>query len=256
MEPFFNHKTIHFCNQIKESKLKLIQSSFDDLYLVIIACHLNSHIKYYTLTQNLKKLEYVNTHFIIVYSKDQPFNDQLLVLNYKNCTLIEVDNDYFHDFSKWYNAIKQINVENYSHIIFTNDSFLIKEPISYFYKFVSLSKKDLVAFSSSNEYIYHYQTYLFSIQSSKIQEFVSMFERFQSSPNSKQLLIKMEINLYYIYDSKTCFVDLGNLSINNKKNIFFHNPKLYQILSKENVIPFVKLKMLDYNFKPILNNII
>ena len=255
MEPFFNHKTIHFCNQINESKISLNKIQSDDLFLVIIACHLDSHIKIYTLSQNIKNLEYFNTHFVIVYSKDQPYNDQLLIMNKKNCTLIEVENDYFHDFSKWYFVLKQTNISNYSHILFTNDSFLIKEPIYYFYKFISATKKELVAFSSSNEYIYHYQTYLFSIKSSKVNEFVSMFERFQSNDYSKQLLIKMEINLYYLYDNKTCFVDLGNLGINNKKNIFFHNPKLYQILAKEKILPFIKLKMLDYNFKPIVNNI-
>ena len=82
---------------------------------------------------------------------------------------------------------------------------------------------------------------------------MTFIESFHGKPDNYKLLINMEIKLYYLFDQKVCLLNLGRSDINNKKNIFFHNPSLYNLLHRENVLPFVKLKMVDGKRKPIRN---
>lgn len=255
MEAFFNHKTIHFQNKFYEQiqKYQYNVELNDGTFLIIIASHLDNAMRFKALVNNHSLFYSKNTHFLIVYSKDQKYNVNLLSLSLENTTLLEMDNNEYYDFGKWEYGLQTIDYSSYHQIIFTNDSFLISSPIPYFFNMSFKMNADFLAYSSSNEYMYHYQTFLFSIKTSAIPRFMEFISSFKTKSHRKQLLTSMEISLYYYFENKQCVVDLGHLDINHKKNIFFHNKALYKILFKANVLPFVKLKMLTNTHKTIPN---
>jgi hypothetical protein len=255
MEPFFNHKMIHFSNNIREkiNKYNKEITHSQSKLLVIIACHLDKEIKLTTLLNNFNLLKNENIDFIIIYSKNQIFNEKLYSYKFENTKIIEFDNNFLFDFGKWKHVLNSENISSYQFITFTNDSFYLKNNISYYFNYLLFNKPDFFAFSSSNEYIYHYQTYLFTIKKDKINIFRNFIETFKNN-NCHNLLTKIEISLGIIFVSKDCFVDLGHLDINNKKNIFFHNKVLYKYLYSNDILPIIKIKSLNRKTK-IFNNI-
>lgn len=258
MEPFFNHKMLHFSNNFND-KIKKFDKEIlftQSKTLVIIACHLDKEIKFLSLINNYNLLSNDNFDFIIVYSKNQIFNNKLLNHKFENTKLIEMDNDYLFDFGKWNYIISTQNLTPYEYITFTNDSFYLKSPIPFYFNYVLTFKPDFFSYSSSSEYIYHYQTYLFTIKTEKINIFTSYIETHKKNVSNPQLLTKMEILLGYEFQNKDCLVDLGNLDINNKKNIFFHNKVLYKYLYSNNILPIIKIKLLSRSKKTHNNMVI
>ena len=246
MEAFFNHKAIHFQNSFKQNIKKYPSYTHDGKFLIIIACHLDSELKIKAIKNNYLLLKPQNAEFIIVYSKNQQFNSglSLLEVDFENTTFLEIENDKYYDFGKWAHALQNTSYSKYSQIVFTNDSFFISNDISPFFNASFKQNVDLFAYTSSNEYIYHYQTFLFSIKPSAIPTFLHFVSEYKKKHNVNHLLTTMEIKLYYSFQNNSCLLDLGRLDINNNKNIFFHNKQLYKILFDTNILPFVKLKML------------
>ncbi len=256
MEAFFNIKANKLCKEYKQNLDNLTNKVINKRYLVLFSCHLNSHLRIYALLQNIKYLRNENTDFLIIYSRDQAYNDQLMNLHIPNSKLLEVDNDYFRDFNKWYYGLKTIdNIHSYDYFVFTNDSYVINRHLNYFYSYIELNERaDLVSYCSSSEYLYHYQSFLFAIKSNKKDLFINYIQSFHGKPDDYKLMINMEIKIYYLFTNKTCLLNLGRCDINNKKNIFFHNQSLFSILYKSNVLPFIKLKMIQRTSKPVSNN--
>ena len=247
MEAFFNHKAIHFQKSFKQNIEKYPSYIHDGTFLIIIACHLDSELKIKAIKNNYLLLKRQNAEFVIVFSKNQPFNSRLslLELDFENTTFLEIENDKYYDFGKWSYALQKTSYSKYSQIVFTNDSFFISNDISFFFNASFKQNVDLFAYTSSNEYIYHYQTFLFSIKPSAIPIFLHFVSEYKKKHNINNLLTTMEIKLYYSFQNNACLLDLGRLDINNNKNIFFHNKQLYKILFDTNILPFVKLKMLS-----------
>ena len=255
MEAFFNHKAIHFQNSFKQNIEKYQNIVVDGKFLIIIACHLDSELKINAIKNNYMLLKNQNADFVIVYSKMQPFNSRLSLLtsDFENTKFLEIENDKYYDFGKWVYALQNTSYSEYNQIIFTNDSFVISNDISSFFNASFKQNVDLFAYTSSNEYIYHYQTFLFSIKPSAIPTFIHFVSKYKKKHNGDHLLTTMEIKLYYIFANNSCLLDLGHLDINNNKNVFFHNKQLYKILFDTNILPFVKLKMLIPTQKHIHN---
>ena len=135
MEAFFNHKAIHFQNSFKQNIEKYQSYIHDGKFLIIIACHLDAELKLSAIKNNYLSLKKQNADFIIVYSKNQPFNSRLALLEgeFENTTFLEIENDKYYDFGKWDYALQNTLYSAYSQIIFTNDSFFISNDISSFF---------------------------------------------------------------------------------------------------------------------------
>lgn len=257
MEPFYNHKMLHFANNFND-KIKEFDKEISftkSKILIIIACHLDKEIKFLSLINNYNLLRNENFDFIIIYSKNQLFNDKLINYKFENTKLIAIDNDYLFDFGKWNYVINRQDVSTYPYITFTNDSFYLKSSIPFYFNYFLTFKPDFFSYTSSSEYIYHYQTYLFTIKTEKLNIFSSYIKN-QKNVSDPQFITKIEILLGYQFKNKDCLVDLGNLDINNKKNIFFHNKVLYQYLYSNNILPMIKIKVLSRCKKMFNNNII
>jgi hypothetical protein len=62
------------------------------------------------------------------------------------------------------------------------------------------------------------------------------------------VIMKFEVKMTDWFTSKKCFLVIGYFKLNQFKNIFFINDRLYIPLKSSNLLPFTKLKrILEYN---------
>ena len=228
----------------KGIEIKLYTKRVKSKYLTIIACHIININRFNILKQNIEYIKSCNTDIILVYSQNLPLND--VIKKEFDFPCFEVPNDHLKDFSKWHHVIKNTDFSNYDFVSFTNDSFSIHHSISHFYNLAAEKKVELYAYTSSSEIKYHYQSYLFilKVDQGKLEKFNSFLEdniiNNQISPQINA--VNLEVDLINVFSNKECFLDLGNIPANFKKNIFFHNRTLYELLFKNNFLPFIKLK--------------
>lgn len=104
------------------------------------------------------------------------------------------------------------------------------------------SESELYGYNDSTEINYHYQSYLFSIKKDAIPKFIKMIQ-------DKISLMKTQTDVITEYELKMaqhfthdCFLKIGHLPYNEKKNIFFENDFLYKKLLKYKLLPFIKIK--------------
>lgn len=209
--------------------------------LTIIACHVDKKEKLFFLQNNISYLTFPNNDIIVVNSCDLQLNEQLQrEISNKVFKYIEIQNNKWLDFGKWLHVLNTTDYSNYDFITFTNDSFLICNPILHFFNEAIYNNVDLYAYSSSTEVKYHYQSYLFIIKSVSVSTVIDYIEKYTNimAPNA----VFLEINLYREFYSKKCFLNLGIMSCNIKKNVFFNNNVLYFRLFNSKLLPFIKMK--------------
>jgi len=273
----------NFLNKRKEEKNKYTFIP-PIKHLTIIACHINNMQKLITLQQNIYFLSFCNNDIIVINSSNLLFNETLKseILNQdknedknenekekerenkkKNRIIqyLEITNNKWMDFGKWKHVIENIDYSNYDFVTFTNDSFSIHKPICFFYNLATEKNVELFGYTSSSEIKYHYQSYLFTLKKDAVLEFNKYLNKYIDNEikiKNKITPIHLEINLIDVFLNKDCFLDIGNILINRKKNVFFDNPFLYNTLFTYNLLPFIKLKLklklnLKNKFKPKLD---
>ena len=227
-------------SKINEKKINMSIPTTKNL--TIIACHLTNIQRINTLKKNIYYLSFCNNDIIIINSSQLPFNESIKS-EFQNKIKIkeyfEIPNDKWLDFGKWNYILNTVDYSNYDFITFTNDSFSIHHPMGFFYNLVNSKNKELYGYTSSSEIKYHYQSYLFTLKKDAVFKFKDFL-------NNKKIptmtAIYLEITLIDLFSSKDCFLDLGKHYLNLKKNIFFNNLFLYNILFKHHLLPFIKLK--------------
>jgi len=215
-------------------------------HLTIIACHLYNKQRIQVLKQNLRFLSFSNNDIIIINSTNLILNNAVKnELQHKVKQYIEIPNDKWIDFGKWKYVLNNIDYSTYEYITFTNDSFSISQPIYFYFNLAFEKNKELYAYTSSSEVKYHFQSYLFTVKKDAINKFKNYLTT-KITPISKNISpIHLEVNLINAFQSYDCFLDIGKLHINNKRNIFFNNDFLYFILFKYGLLPFIKLKRVN-----------
>ena len=95
--------------------------------LLIIACHTINETKYKSLRSIMNALQgamYID--IIIVNTTNIPFSSRVQnEFKYQYMKYIEVSNDKYLDFGKWYYGLNSINYNDYKFITFTNDSIFV-----------------------------------------------------------------------------------------------------------------------------------
>lgn len=231
-------------NKVTETK-KILLSHLPAThrYLTIIACHADTREKLYFLRKNIENVSFSNNDIIVINTSHLSLNAVIQTeIKEKVLKYIEIENTGWLDFGKWYYVLNEIDHSGYDFITFTNDSFIICEPIIYFYYQASIQNVELFAYTSSTEVQYHYQSYLFIIQQKAINKFLNYIQSYLKVPRPNPVLL--EINLCNVFLSKQCFLDIGHFPINFKKNIFFDNTGLYSLLFNSKILPFIKRKRL------------
>lgn len=221
--------------------------------LTIVACHTDSVLKIKTINNNLKHLKFTNNDIIIINSKNTKYGYALKnICDNMSIQYIEILNDSALDSGKWTHVLKHNTINPYRFVVFTNDSFVIKNSIYHFYNLMITKNVDLYGYNDSTQITYHYQSYLFGIKKESIHKFITHYESVRHLLTSYLSVVNnIELKLTSIFQSKDCFLKLGNFYNQKDKNIFFNNDSFYIKLMQSQLLPFVKLKRLiaDRNVK-------
>ena len=228
-----------------------LSTNTNNKILLIFALHTNDDLKYKTLINNIKYFEKDFIDIILIntaeYENKYDYNISSNIID-----SIYITNDKYCDFGKWTWVLKNKMVVNkYKKIIFTNDSYIMVNEINEYLNNVLNLDLDLYAYNDSSEIKYHYQSYLFSIDSSKIHNFINIYSNYSIFVNSfYDLIIKFELNLINYFDKKNCYLKIAHDTKGN--NIFFARDDIYRKIISDK-LPFIKIKRLYFVNK---NNII
>jgi hypothetical protein len=247
--------------QIDREENQLLQKSIKDVFsynlspskkyshkkiLTIIACHSDTLIKYNTIVNNLKYFSFPTNHIVIVNSKDAAYSRALSeTLEQHKYGYIEIPNNSHLDIGKWCHVLNLIDTSKYSHVVFTNDSFVITSSIYHFFNKMFERDVELYGYNDSTQECYHYQSYLFGVKESAVYKLQNLYS------NKKHLLTNynavvnnIELKLVDTFKSTDCFLKIGNITSHRGKNIFFNNDTFYKKLFGARVLPLIKLKRL------------
>jgi hypothetical protein len=211
-------------------------------YLTIIACHVNSTMKYNNLINTIQFLSFDCNDLVIINSANLE-NNINHYCSENNIHYFETENDSTYDFGKWVYILKNMDLSKYDFIICTNDSFVIHKPIYHFYNLTSKMNVELYGYNDSTQNGYHYQSYLFSLNKNAVQTFIDIFDAKKDEIQSQEDVIQSyELNMTRFFNSCDCFLKIGNEFHHKNLNIFFTNDFFYYYLFHHRILPFTKIK--------------
>lgn len=227
-------------------------------FLTLIACHTDKELKLNTIKNNLQYLTFSGNKIVIINSSDCEYNSQLkkyIADTYPQVTYVTYTNNSELDMGKWMRYLKDhYRGQMYNYVIFTNDSYYLHSNINHFFNGALHSMKDLYAFTSSSQIHYHFQSYLFAIQSSMIRKFMNHYTRVKHKLTDYMSVVgNVELQLFNLFRPSCAVVlNLGTFPGNTGRNVFFNNDQLYIELREMGILPITKLKRLDQD--KIANN--
>jgi cupin superfamily acireductone dioxygenase involved in methionine salvage len=236
-------KVVDYYGTIK--RRNMYNPSFNNnKYLTIVACHNDSNFKYNNLINTINYLSFDCNDLVIVNSTNLENNSNLASLcSERNIRYIEIENATTYDFGKWVYTLKNIDTSIYDFVVFTNDSFVIHSPIHHFYNLTSKMNVDLYGYNDSTQNCYHYQSYLFSLKKNVINQFIEIFDSKKDQIQSQDDVIhQFELQLTNFFNTKDCFLKIGNEFYNKNINIFFANDFFKYYLFNNRLLPFTKIK--------------
>jgi hypothetical protein len=217
-------------------------------YLVIMACHCNSSIKFNAIVNNLPYFKSSCIDIILINSFNLPYNSQISDLCQKsNIKYYEMDNIKTLDFGKWvYSLEKLVDYSLYNYTILTNDSFIIHSSINHFFNLMFKNNVELYGYNDSTQERYHYQSYLFGLRKDAIPTFILRVNSASSTINVfYDVIQRYELRMTDWFRSFNCFVKIGNAISHKGLNIFFNNDNLYFKLKNTLLLPFTKIKRIQ-----------
>jgi hypothetical protein len=212
--------------------------------LTIIACHTNTNLKLKTILNNIRYFRFINNYIIVINSSDTKYSKELeTACNVRGLKYIEIPNNSHLDVGKWMHVLKTTRIDHYNFVVFTNDSYVINNPICHFYNKMAMKNVELYGYNDSTQITHHYQSYLFGVKREAINKFILHYESHKNLlTDYLSVVSNIELKLMNVFKTKDCFLKIGNLYHHKAKNIFFNNDKLYIQLMKPGLLPFFKLK--------------
>ena len=189
-----------------------------------------------------------NIDIVIVNSSRVAFSNNVKSF-FKNTYIdyYELENDQCFGFSKWYygliNTQLKYDFSKYKFTTFINDYIILHNKITHFFDYTRQKKVDLYGINNSSQIHLHYQSYLFSVKNTAINNFIRLFndnKRFVKSYNDA--VTRFELNLFNYFSSRDCFLKIAYFPSQIGKNIFFNNDFLYFLLLKSGLLPITKLR--------------
>lgn len=213
-------------------------------YLIIMACHCNSQIKYDTIKNNLLYFAFENCDKIIINSDNLEFTSSLQEVcnRHINTKYYEIPNNNYIDFGKWvYTLNNLVDYNNYDYVVLTNDSFIIHNPINHYLHLINKYNVELYGYNDSTQVRHHFQSYLFSLRKDVVKQFIDNVTNTNIIINSSlDVINNFELQMTDWFSTKKSFLNIGNYT--NGQNIFFTIDKLYIPLKNNGLLPFTKLK--------------
>lgn len=215
-------------------------------YLVIMACHCNTPIRFETIKKNLRYFAFENCHKIVINSENTGFTDQLKEIcnRHNNTTYYEIPNNNYIDFGKWTHVLQNlVDYNKYDYIVLTNDSYKILSSINHYLNLAAKHNVQLFGYNDSSQTRYHYQSYLFSLRKDAVNIFINrVMDPNIIINNQSDVINNFEVNMTDWFSTKKSFLKIGNYGLDVGHNIFFTNDQLYLPLKTSGLLPFTKLK--------------
>jgi len=218
--------------------------------VIVIACHANSITRCATIVNNIQYFK--NFDIVIVNSTKMEYLELLKAQleTMKNINLIQminIENDNSFDFGKWFHIVKNNDLSNYEHVIFTNDSIFLFNNLDKYINYIdSNNQYDVIGYNDSSEIKRHYQSYLFCIHSRALDKFTAFFEKHRpliKGPHNS-VIQHCELNTTTISNNHDCFLKIANFDSQLHKNINYKNDVLFKKLVSFNLLPLIKVKRL------------
>jgi len=210
--------------------------------LLLVATHTNSDLKKESIKSILKYFDYECIDIFIANSTNLEMTEMKKIYENKNIIYHEIDNDNTYDFGKWFFLLNTVNYKSYDDIIFINDSIILNNNVNHFINLTIINNYEFYGYNDSTQCNYHYQSYLFSIKPNSIYKKIDMFFHKKKKIKTQQDVIhEFELKMLNYFKTHCCFLKIGNISINKGKNIQW-NDKLFNILYKDNLLPFLKVR--------------
>lgn len=195
----------------------------DKKFLTIFACHSNSELKFKTICNNFRYLNFLNNDIIIIDSINEKFSEKTKeTLSAHTVKYYTVENKPTVDIGKWFYVLNDFDCSTYDYVVFTNDSIYITNPIMHYYNTMIKRNYELYGYNDSTQNNYHFQSFLFSIKTSALYKFINYYEKNKHRINSQEDCINLiELKLTEIYkNSCDCFLKIGKLNCNRGKTFF------------------------------------
>lgn len=219
------------------NKSNLNENNINCKILLVYACHITTQLKFDGVKNNLKYFEKKFIDIVFIDSIESIYDLSNLSLNV--IKIFKIPNDKYTDFGKWNHVLNNFSYENYDYIIFTNDSYILTYNIDKYLKAIIDNNCNLYAYTESSEKVYHYQSYLFTINKSSIIFFIELFNQYKDKINNYDDIIKYyEFNLFNSFDNCNSFLKIIKPNI----NIFFSNDFIYSKLLNSIILPIIKIK--------------
>lgn len=255
--------SIHFSQYYEQMNTTPIEKTDNQLFvnkesnkiLVIISCHTNNKLRLMAIYLIMKYLEQVeNIDIVIVNSSQLVFSNTIRdTFKQKYMDYYELENDQCFGFSKWYYGLIKTKIklknefEKYKFTTFINDSVLLHHNINHFFDYTRSRDVELFGYNDSSQLTHHYQSYLFSVKNTVIDNFIKMF-------NENRIYVKsyndavhyFELQLFKYFDNRDCFLKIAYFPSQIHKNIFHNNDFLYFTLRSSGLLPFTKLRRLTH----------
>ena len=210
-------------------------------HLGIFINNTDSEIKQNININNIEKLKHNFDNIIIIDIKSEYsyiLNKYLIDNNNINdiiykylLTNIGKDNNDLN-IEKLYFVLKDINGDYFDYITVINDNYIYINDLNDYFDYVEKHNLHFCSYTDTTENIYHYQLYLFTFNTSYLNELVDN-------------LSKKTNDITSIFKKKMSYLKLAYLNNNYQQNIYF-NDNLYKNLMENNIIHIINLKKLNY----------
>ena len=237
-------------NLIIDDELSYITNNNKDIRqvknktLCIIACHTDKEYKIKILINNIKYFQEISYDIIIINSNEfKNLNIETLlekIYDLSNITFMYTENNNLICHGKYMDAIDKTDMDEYSNIILTNDSFLI---VNSLIPFKNLCTKDteLVGIQDSYEIKYHLTDYLRCYNIEGLKKIYKYYkENIPKITDFQSCIMIYEVDSLKIFNNYSV---LFKMNSNYKKNMNYDDGVLKDYLENKNY-PIIKLKKL------------
>ena len=157
------------------------------------------------------------------------------------------NNTQFLCYDKYVEFAKCVDISSMDSIMVTNDSFLITRSLTPLFELHN-NGFEMVGIQASNEVKYHYTDYLRIYSNFGFKKLIAYINGICAnfSPTLLELIVQIEVNSTYIFNSKSCLYDVepdynGNINFDDEKYANYLNDFNYPI------VKYKKLKTYSYD---------
>ena len=215
---------------------------------ILLACHTDSLKKYFTLLNNILYLKKFCNDIIIINSIDAKYSknlkNELEDFEYIK-EYYEIKNDKYIDFGKWIYGLYKTKYNVYDYVLFMNDSVIVIQDLENYFHYIENLPENINVYGyndSSQLGKYHYQSYLFLINTKIMNKFINLFKSKHHLIHNQESVIKhLELNIIHIDKNHDCFLKIAN-EYNSNKNLYWENEELYENMINRNLFHLFKIK--------------